>query len=264
MERYEDRECVILMNEGAKLFAVLHKPLVAGKTPTVMICHGLAGHKTGRYRIYVSLAKELVKAGITVLRLDYRGSGDSEGDFVDMTLDSAVSDVLVGLNYLSRLPTVDPNRIGLIGRSFGGAVAIKAASKFGQIKSLALWAPMFNGHQWTDLFKEAQHEDTDEQRREEILRINGQTMGLPFVQQFFSMSLEKDLQKLQHVPLLHIHGENDHVVTVAHADEYYNSRVNAIAETIHYRLPKADHDFSRAQDQKTAITQTTQWFGRTL
>lgn len=264
MNRYEEREPIVLMNEGQKIFGVIHRPLTEKKTPAVTICHGLAGNKTGRYRLYVVLAKHLVQAGFTVLRLDYRGSGDSEGDFLDMTLDTAVSDAVKGLEFIANDSSVDASRIGIAGRSFGGAVALKAANRFRSVKSIALWAPMFSGEQWMDLFAEALHEKTDNQRREELMRINGQTMGSAFLQQFFNMSLDDDIKAIEKIPLLHIHGEMDSVVVIAHADRYYNFRKNAEGETRFFRLPGADHDFSRSEDQRKAIAETTEWFLRTL
>ena len=59
MSLYEDRESVVLENKGQKIFGIIHKPKVSGPIPAVLMCHGLGGHKTGKYRMYVLLAEKL-------------------------------------------------------------------------------------------------------------------------------------------------------------------------------------------------------------
>ena len=81
MRKIEERQSVVLENEGQKIFGILHRPIHVDSCPAVLICHGLAGHKTGQYRIYVILAEKLSEAGIASFRIDFRGSGDSEGKF---------------------------------------------------------------------------------------------------------------------------------------------------------------------------------------
>ncbi|MEX2305295.1 MAG: alpha/beta hydrolase, partial [Waddliaceae bacterium] len=148
MDKYEDRTEIVLENFGEKIFGIFHLPIGIKKPPCVMFCHGLAGHKIGEHRVYVYLAELLSKVGIASLRVDFRGSGDSEGEFSEMTLEGEVSDALVALNFLRESPLVDPERIGIYGRSFGAAVDIIAAKRMGNIRSMALWAPIFDGHQW--------------------------------------------------------------------------------------------------------------------
>jgi len=155
MERFEERESITLENQGQRIFGIIHKPLKPLPCPAVFLCHGFAGNKCGRHRMYVILAKHLSEIGIATLRIDFRGSGDSEGDLTSMTLEGEVSDALLGLSYLEKLPWVDPSRIGIIGRSLGGAVAIMTANRYKKAKSLALWSPVFHAEQWKEEWKRA-------------------------------------------------------------------------------------------------------------
>lgn len=264
--KVEERESVILENHGQKIFGILHKPIgnIATKTPGVLICHGLAGHKTGRYRLYVSLAKRLAEEGITVLRIDYRGSGDSEGEFIETTVNGVVSDTLKGLEYLEKVSSVDPARLGIFGRSFGGAVGILAASQYGHIKSIVLWAPMFNTNQWVEKWKMIKENAVPPELKEELMRVNGQLASHQFFEEFFSLNIVDALKKLEKVPILHIHGEKDSVVTIQHADDYALHRKSFLEKTKFIRLPNADHDFSGSHEQQEAIQATAQWFKSTL
>lgn len=262
--KFEDREWVLLENEGMKIFGVLHKPLGKEKVPAILICHGFAGNKCGRHGMYVNLAKRLSKNGIAVLRIDFRGSGDSEGSLPDMSLETEVSDALLGLKYLENLPYVDPSRIGLMGRSLGGAVAVITASRYKNTKSLSLWAPVFHAEQWKNEWKAAQIKLSRNIPLEHAMRFNGHVAGREFVKQIFEMRLDHELKQIEHVPLLHIHGEKDNIVSIEHADHYLRCREHVIGKTRFVRLPHGDHDFTVWEAQEKAMEETTLWFQETL
>lgn len=260
----EERDAIVLTNEGQKIFSILHLPTHVQNPACVMICHGLGGHKTGRYRIYVELAEALVQQGLAVFRFDFRGSGDSEGSFGEMTLTGEVSDAMVALKYLQTEQRIDKNRIGLFGRSLGGAIAVIVSAKFGNTKSLALWAPMFNGQDWLHLWERIQSGSVTKEESEEFRRINGQVAGLNFYSEMFSMRIDHELRELRDVPLLLMHGEQDEVISPHHSDSYLEERKHAAAKTEFVRLPHGDHDFTHAQERAFAIQKTAEWFKETL
>lgn len=264
MTKTETREPVVLENSGQKIFGVMHLPTTGGKAPAVLICHGLAGHKCGRFRLYVDLAQKLAEAGIAALRIDFRGSGDSEGAFSDMTVESQIEDAMQGLDYLRHHPAVDSSRIGVFGRSFGGAIAVIAAKRQQDIKSIALWAPFFSGDPWLAHWKKVQCPTTSPEEKDMLMRVNGQLAGYAFFEEFFALDLKKELAPLQEIPMLHIHGDKDVRVSTDHADDYDTCRKHAKAETRFIRLPNSDHDFSHPPEQAIAIEETTEWFAQTL
>src|SRR5277367_54815 len=71
-------------------------------------------------------ARVLSEFGYVTLRFDMRGCGKSEGEFGRVICLDQVEDLGNALDFLSKHPAVDPNRIGVIGSSFGGAVAVYA------------------------------------------------------------------------------------------------------------------------------------------
>jgi dipeptidyl aminopeptidase/acylaminoacyl peptidase len=265
MSQYEERESIVLENQGQKIFGIFHRPLnSSGPFPTVLICHGLAGHKTGKYRVYVLLSERLSKLGIASLRIDFRGSGDSEGNFADMTLESEVSDAVVALDYLHQRPDVDGSRIGVFGRSVGGTVALMTAQKAGKVKSLAIWAPLYDGEQWESQWHLLNSAELSDDERQEKLKINGQIPGIDFFNELFAMKIEDHLTDLATVPMLHIHGEQDLVVTTQHADRYVEARKSVKNKDKFIRLPQSDHDFSHTNEQNIALEETSNWFSKTL
>ena len=64
--------------------------------------------------------------GYVTLRFDMRGCGNSEGEFGRVICLEQVEDLGNALNFLATHSAVDPDRIGAIGSSFGGAVAVYA------------------------------------------------------------------------------------------------------------------------------------------
>src|SRR6187200_2421224 len=107
----ENRESVVLENEGQKIFGILHLPEGLEYPPCVIICHGLGGNKVGHYRVYVDLAERLVQSGIAVFRFDFRGCGDSEGAFIDMSLQSEVSDAIKAVEFIKQDSRFDYRKI---------------------------------------------------------------------------------------------------------------------------------------------------------
>ena len=71
-------------------------------------------------------ARVLGEFGYVTLRFDMRGCGNSEGEFGRVICLEQVEDLGNALTFLAGHPAVDAGRIGVIGSSFGGAVAVYA------------------------------------------------------------------------------------------------------------------------------------------
>jgi fermentation-respiration switch protein FrsA (DUF1100 family) len=75
-----------------------------------------------------------------VLLFDWRAHGESVGERTTFGY-KEVQDVAAALDYVSSRPEVDPERIGMLGRSLGGAIAIRAAAELSQIKAVVSDSP---------------------------------------------------------------------------------------------------------------------------
>lgn len=87
------------------------------KCPMVLLMHGFMGQKEGMTDLAVKLASQ----GIASIRFDFDAHGESEGDFVNMTLSSEVADARAVLEYVKTLPYVD--QVAFVGHSQGGVIA---------------------------------------------------------------------------------------------------------------------------------------------
>lgn len=90
---------------------------------TVIALHGTGSNRLGVERH----SRLLVRHGYGVLALDLRGHGESDGRSTSApwTMDEDVSAVLT---WLRARDEVDPQRIGLVGVSMGGEVAVRVAA----------------------------------------------------------------------------------------------------------------------------------------
>jgi uncharacterized protein len=121
----EDR--VTFVSDGLTLAAVLHVPDGAGRAhrPAFVVLHGFGSNKDSG--VSVTVAKLLAGLGYAALRLDFRGCGQSEGPRGRVICLEQVEDTRNAVSFLAGRAEVDPERIGVIGNSFGAAVAVYAA-----------------------------------------------------------------------------------------------------------------------------------------
>lgn len=265
MASRERRDPVVFENAGQKVFAVIHRPISVESAPAILICHGFAGNKVGKFRIYVALAQYLAERGIASLRLDFRGSGDSEGQFSEMTVDSEVSDAIQGLRFLSTFPGIDPKRIGILGNSFGGAVAVLAASQVPEVRSIALLAALFSGRPWHAKWEALMGNGPTESAQQELSRIlEGEAPGSEFFRSLFRMDLAPALKKLNQIPMLHISSERDEKIGMDHLEGYQRARKETSVLTRWLRLHHSDHVFSDSVERFMVIEEVGEWFIATL
>ena len=260
----KQREIVVLENQGQKIFGMFHKPAGIDRFPTVVMLHGLGGHKVGRYRLYVDLAESLAESGIASLRFDFRCCGDSDGDFAEMLIDGQVSDAIKALNYVSEHPLVDPERIGLFGRSFGGALSVLSAEQFRKIKSLCLWAPVYDAQPWQQQWVMVNDPKVPPEHKHVMMTINGQVGSYGFYEQFFNLKMDDHVHFVDNIPLLLIHGLQDKSVSSDHSERYLKAREGLTKETRLVQLPSSDHDFSVLEERFAAMEETRIWFKNTL
>lgn len=129
--------------QGQRLYGMLHvpdSPAPAHGWPSVVLLHGLTGNRTEAHRSFVLLSRRLAAQGVASLRFDFRGSGESQGDFGSAAVGTRVQDAQTAAEYVRRQPGLDPERVSLLGYSLGALVACLA---LGGVRPhrLALWAP---------------------------------------------------------------------------------------------------------------------------
>lgn len=98
----------------------------------VILLHGYSGNRLG----VMFHAQNLAEAGFGVLMMDLRGHGHSGGQGTFARGGNMIGDTQAMLNYLQKQPEVDPQRIGVLGVSVGGTMALQAAARLRQLAAV--------------------------------------------------------------------------------------------------------------------------------
>jgi dienelactone hydrolase len=122
-------EPVILRVDNESIYAHHFKPKNTGRSPAMVLVHGFDGVSEAREGFW---ARELAKLGVATLVIESfsaRGVGTSIANQSSVSTAQGVRDAYAALGYLAAQPDVDPARIGIMGMSRGGSVALRAVDR---------------------------------------------------------------------------------------------------------------------------------------
>ncbi len=114
----------------------------------VVVCPPWGQEYIRTHRALHQMAVRLSDAGIPVLKFDYYGTGDSNGEDTDFAINRSVDDIASAIDQLRQRSGLDD--IALVGLRLGGTLAALAHTKLGSTSRLALWDPIVNGHLYLD------------------------------------------------------------------------------------------------------------------
>lgn len=222
---------------------MLHRPDgIAAAGDGWVFCHPFAEEKLWAHRVFVSTARELARRGMPVLRFDYRGYGDSDGDFEQFTLADHVADIQAAIAELrNRAP--DVTRVNLLGLRYGASLAVLAAVDNPTVERLVLWDPVVGMEQYlldqlrSNLTTQmvlygkvvTKREELVEQiRAGEFVNIDGYDVGNPFFDAACAIQLLEPASKLS-VPV--------QIVEIGRATQAPRADLQALAGA----FPNAQH-----------------------
>jgi dienelactone hydrolase len=126
---YTETPVKVFGDDGRAIFATLTLPDGDGPFPAVVMIHGFGSTKDEAGDGYKMMAPWLAQAGFASIRYDSIGTGESLVDHKEFTLAKAVEDTNTVAAYARTLPQVNDSKIGLLGWSQGGLVALLTASR---------------------------------------------------------------------------------------------------------------------------------------
>lgn len=145
---YEEYEFFLENDRGTYTFCELVMPVQEEPCPLVFMAHGFKGTRNSGGA--EELSKKLAAEGIAAVRIDFNSNKSNDKmspKTTDYTLYSMKADGVMTINYVLDNYNVDPDRIGIHGRSMGGRVAMMMGNESeGAIdyKALSLVAPAGN------------------------------------------------------------------------------------------------------------------------
>ncbi len=245
-------ESLFIDGDHGRLKAIIQKPeLQPGeKCPMVVFCHGFSGRKEGP--LFELVADTLQAHGIASIRFDFNGHGESEGEFVDMTVPNEIEDAKKVVEYVSNLSYV--SGLAIAGHSQGGVVASMLAGKLSEelgrpaFKAVALMAPAAvlrddairgstMGKQY-DPFNPGEY----------VELWGGLKLGAEFIRTAFSLPIYETAAKYQGSALI-IHGNADRVVPYTYGERFHEIWPNSELVIQEYY----DHGFTQNMYRTTDI-----------
>lgn len=144
--RYE----VLLPGAGLMLGGILFRPatMTERSVPGIIVLHGWAEKGVPGAPRVEGAARRLSEQGYAALALSMRGWPPS-GGHDDCGLEQP-DDVAKAADWLLSLPNLSPDRVGVIGFSLGGQVALLAAARSSRIKAVAAYYPVTDIQRWRE------------------------------------------------------------------------------------------------------------------
>jgi uncharacterized protein len=252
---------VTFKSQGQQVVGMWHRPGGRGPFPAVVFLHGFTGNRTEAHRLFVLQARALAAAGIASLRFDFRGSGDSAGEFHEMTVAGECADARAALRWLKQQPGIDRLRVGLLGMSMGGMVAAFTLETERPLKTAVLWNPVAYPRERRDA--RMSPEAVAELRRHGSADSGGWLIGAAFLQELGRLNPLKAVRGVK-APVLLVSGTNDETVPVHHAAAYQKAFTRAGSDCALHAVHGADHCFSSRAWTAEVLAVTTQWFANRL
>ena len=138
---FAESQTINIQGPNGNLVADVNTPeMKPGESkPMVVLMHGFGSNR--HHPLVTAMYEQLSSDGIGVIRFDFDGCGDSDGEFVDMTVPKEIADAKAVYEYVKGLPWV--SKIYFAGHSQGGVVASMTAGELGieAVAGIALLAP---------------------------------------------------------------------------------------------------------------------------
>jgi putative redox protein len=203
------------------------------------------------------ISRALAGRGIAVLRFDFTGIGESEGDFAQTDFSSNLDDLVAAADFLRashRAPQI------LVGHSLGGAAVLAAAARIPEAVAVAtIAAPADPAHLGRTLLGLAPELET---RGRAQVSLGGRSFEIrrELLEDLAQQRLEAAIRQLGRA-LLIMHSPADEVVPVEHAARIYQA---ARHPRSFVSLDGADHLLTRERDASYAAEVLAAWCGRYL
>lgn len=218
-----------------------------------MLCHGfLSGKNSTTNRTLTRLLKE---QDLATFRFDFFGHGDSDGPFENITVTLALHQTLAALDLVT---IRGYDRIGLVGSSFGGLVAILTAAQCRDIACLALKCPVVDFAEELRLTFSAEELDRW-QATGTIPNIVGGPDRVRLHYDFYEDCLKHiaygPAERIT-APTLIVQGEQDECVPLHQSQRLHDVLGGPKRLDL---LPGADHQFTRGEDFRRMTTSISDW-----
>ena len=199
-----------------------------------------------------NINRALTLNGIAVLRFDFTGLGESEGDFADTNFSSNVADLVAAADFLDK--AYEAPKL-MIGHSLGGAATLLAAGQIASVEAVVtIGAPCDPDHV-TQLL-ESKREEIEETGEAEV-NLAGRKFRIKkqFLDDLEGQTMRQSIRGLKK-PLLIFHSPIDNTVGIENAGAIFDA---ALHPKSFVSLDEADHLLSNEDDSRYTGSVIAAW-----
>ncbi len=215
----------IEVRKSEKVSAVHHK---TSSDKWIFFCHGFGSNKKGSYEERCEAA---VENGWNAVRFDFRGNGESSGEFINQNLTKKIEDLEAVIEFF------EPEKYVLFGNSFGGKTVLHSTPDL-RPEKVVLKAPVtFNDIM--DKYRAAV------ENKGVFEHISGKPIDSSFFEDLDKYSFEEAAEEID-VPVLLFHGSAD---TTVHPEQSLEA-AKLLDEIVVWKLKDEKHSFSEKGENK--------------
>ena len=235
---------------GEQLAARLDMPVDNQPIACALFAHCFTCTKN--LKAIATISRALNREGIAVLRFDFTGLGESEGDFAETTFSSNIDDLVAAARFMEvehEAPAI------LVGHSLGGAAVIQAASRLEYVKAVATIAAPYDPEHVKHVL-ESSIEEIEEQGTARV-NIGGRpfTIKKQFLDDLEEQNVKDILANLKRA-LLIFHSPVDEIVGIDNAALIFEAAKHPKSFV---SLDQADHLLSDPLDSAYVGTMLGAW-----
>lgn len=268
-------------SESEIIRAELYYQNATKNSPVIIICHGFKGFKN--WAFFPFLAESLSHSDYVALTFNFsrNGIGPDLQNFTELerfeknTYSHEVNDLKCVVDAICSgeigKGLIDPERIGLVGHSRGGGIALLHTQHDPRINSLVTWSSIATVERYSkeqiELWKKQKYLEFENKRTGQMMRI-GLDLYRDIQKNKKILSIQSAAEKIE-TPTLIIHGQNDESVPVEEAQTIYDHLASPSKELI--IIEGGTHTYgarhpmeSMPEKLQTVFDLTENWFDRYL
>ncbi|KAA1261874.1 Linear gramicidin synthase subunit D [Rubripirellula obstinata] len=165
-----------------ELFSVHYRPVNAQPIGAVVLAPSIGHEYTRAYRNLQQLAVQLCQVGFEVLRFDYAGTGNSDGDCSELNAKLMEQNLIDARDFLAKQTGI--NHVAVVGLRLGATVASQVSP--GTFSQTVLWDPVESGEEFLDLV-----DQFHDQELQGLTRYNQVRVGDPGIDQAYGYRMSE-------------------------------------------------------------------------
>jgi len=247
-------------SKGQKIVGALDRP-DKENPPVIIVCNSWARDKN--LNPMGGTGKFFSENGFAVLRFDFAGVGESEGDEKELSIQTEADDLQSAINYII-CQSINKKQIYLIGHSMGGtAVAIASNSIKIKINALVMWSPVGDYKLVYEKYYLKNKKDLDKKGyfiRHSYSRNKDVFTGKNLMENFRTINLDEIFSKIMN-PTLLIYPKDDELSLDMKRIEKLTKLITVEKKLL--EIP-GNHNFDGKQVVNNLYKETLKWFKKYL